>query len=757
MTSKNSFFNLLKEDFKRRLWVFVLAAVVFAGTFILAFTMCLQHWVGSYQVIAEDSFSWGLASDIEETVTLAEYTEQGITTFLSLNPWLCIVAVVGAVICGISGFSYLHSKKQVDFYHSLPIKRETLFAVRFLNGILLYLIPYAIGLLYVYFISVIFGTMTWNVLGAGLVGLLVHLMGFCVFYLTTILAMMLTGKLLIAFLGIGVFWMYAPAVYGLVITLRDTFFVTSYQDSIAIVDAFDKMRYLTPIGYYFHLYESFENGSSFLLELAGFPVYAAILTGVCLCLYRKRMSEKAESAMSFRISEPIIRTLIAVPVGAVVGFLLYSIQRGNSGEAAALVWLVFGSALGTVLTHGIMESLYHEDIRKCLSHKLQLAVTVVAAILLPLFFYNDTFGYDSYLPDQSEVKEMAIYNSNFRFYGGSFISSEGTYTAADEYVLENMKATEFEEIYRLAEVLSGYTKKHRKEMFYGSGIRITDTEKDYYGTDVIIKYTLKNGKEVYRSYECNYYDMIAYFERIYENEEVKQTLSPLFAAEKSGLEAESLACTSGLSEESYTIKRNVEEILKVYRKELMQMGYQDLRTQNILGELEIDYESDKKNMQFKTACSTPIYACMTETLEVLKAYGWEPATPANAEDVLCIRIEVYHDNKYISTKEGAVDVIAPDQEISEDWIAGEKEITVERDEYKTTILISDREWIAACSDSMIYSGYTGAFGRFPEVEDEISVEAVYLSGRGEAQEQYTKRYCFLKGQIPDFIKELLGK
>ena len=48
MTSRNLFFNLLKEDFKRRLWVFILAAVVFFGTFGVAFTMVLERWVESY-------------------------------------------------------------------------------------------------------------------------------------------------------------------------------------------------------------------------------------------------------------------------------------------------------------------------------------------------------------------------------------------------------------------------------------------------------------------------------------------------------------------------------------------------------------------------------------------------------------------------------------------------------------------------------------------------------------------------------------
>ena len=33
-------------------------------------------------------------------------------------PWFMLVAVVGALICGMNGFAYLHSRKQMDFYKS---------------------------------------------------------------------------------------------------------------------------------------------------------------------------------------------------------------------------------------------------------------------------------------------------------------------------------------------------------------------------------------------------------------------------------------------------------------------------------------------------------------------------------------------------------------------------------------------------------------------------------------------------------------
>lgn len=55
------------------------------------------------------------------------------------NYALFMVVGAAAMILGLTGFLYLHSKKQIDFYNSLPVKREMLFAVKFLDGFLIIL------------------------------------------------------------------------------------------------------------------------------------------------------------------------------------------------------------------------------------------------------------------------------------------------------------------------------------------------------------------------------------------------------------------------------------------------------------------------------------------------------------------------------------------------------------------------------------------------------------------------------------------
>ena len=158
MTSRNSFFNLLKEDLHRRLWTLILSSLVFFGTFGVAFTMIVQNYVGRYSRV---NYGYTKAQFIE--MVSSNLCED----FYSFFPWFMAVAIIGAIICAMNGFAYLHSRKQMDFYHSLPVKREKIFAVRLVNGVLIYALPYLVGLLYTYVLCLIYGVMTWDIFFCG--------------------------------------------------------------------------------------------------------------------------------------------------------------------------------------------------------------------------------------------------------------------------------------------------------------------------------------------------------------------------------------------------------------------------------------------------------------------------------------------------------------------------------------------------------------------------------------------------------------
>ncbi len=753
MTSRNSFFSLLKEDFRRRLWTFILASLVFFGTFPIVFTMMLQDWVTNYT-----NNTYLTEAQILERIAMY------VSDFTGLNVWLALVTCVGAVICGISGFAYLHSKKQMDFYHSLPVKREQLFAVRFVNGLLIYVIPYVISILYVYLICTIFGVMSMRIFLDAMFGFFWNLMGYIILYLSTIIAMVLTGKLVIAFFGIVVLNAYAPAIYALVLLLQESFFVTMYTRSADWEDIVLNTRWLSPFSFYMSLISNFYNETvSVVLELLSFVVMAVLLGVIALWLYKKRPSEKADTAMSFKISEPIVRILIAIPVGVVAGLVLFALQY-DLDEDFAMVWLILGSILGALIAHGIIESLYQGDVKKCLSHKRQMGATIAVAIITPLLFYYDVFGYDSYVPKKEEIAHMALASSDLRF-GGSYCDKEGGWISAEEFALEEMQVTEFDAMYELAQFLAKEISEHRRIEFFGYNNYYGSLKTEYVSvSNYVIQYTLKDGSKVTREYRYNLYEFLDLAERIYENEEFKTAIHPLFSLEKTNLELKSISCFSPISSMTnmITSKQTMEQLLATYRKELLALTFEELRETTAIGDMSVEYVIYYSDGTIRTKNAGEkflIYPSMKETIALIKANGYTitPITETDTIEKLTIRYSGTLSE--LAGEDSNVYESYDDVEVYDTYYYGEKYPVMTEQYYKEIELeITDPKEIAECVKGLAYSNYFSEFGSFPRRVNNLNVEVSFYTENGYEDSNviaWTSGFRFKEGSVPEFVMERL--
>ena len=52
----------------------------------------------------------------------------------ALTEYCCVATLILAILIGAYGFSYLHSMKKVDFFHSLPVSSERRFRVLYTNA-----------------------------------------------------------------------------------------------------------------------------------------------------------------------------------------------------------------------------------------------------------------------------------------------------------------------------------------------------------------------------------------------------------------------------------------------------------------------------------------------------------------------------------------------------------------------------------------------------------------------------------------------
>lgn len=304
MTSKNLFFNLMKEDLKRRLWAVALTFLTFFFALPVASALSISG-----------------SRNMEETYYEMMYGVRSILGFN--NGFMAVIIVLLSLILGVTSFSWLHSRKKVDFYHSLPVRREKLFFVNYLDGLVILFSTYAVNLLLGLLVAVVNGIVPGDIVPKAFEAFGFLLLHFIMLYSVTVLAMVMTGNVLVGILGTGVLHLYFPAVLLLLDALYQEFFKTSYYAGSSITDKLiDKCSALTLyIGNYSVFMEGAKAGS-LALRICGVILAIAAVTAVSVLLYRARGSEAAGKALAFKVSQPIIRIPVVI-LSALCGGLFF--------------------------------------------------------------------------------------------------------------------------------------------------------------------------------------------------------------------------------------------------------------------------------------------------------------------------------------------------------------------------------------------------------------------------------------------------
>ena len=129
MTSRRLFVNAMGEDLRHKIWM---AALFVLGNFLalpVAWLMMRNNLESSESLILEKLYH------VFDFFTVYVIVFGGMT------------ALPGALITGLAGFRFVFHKRMVDLYHSLPVKRSTLYGVCYVDGILLWFVPFVVCML----------------------------------------------------------------------------------------------------------------------------------------------------------------------------------------------------------------------------------------------------------------------------------------------------------------------------------------------------------------------------------------------------------------------------------------------------------------------------------------------------------------------------------------------------------------------------------------------------------------------------------
>lgn len=504
MMSKISFSKLVRDEIRKMNW---LLALQFLVLLLLIPFRVLMVLAASR---SNGYLSWSGKTMYElfcENVGLGHYENT--------------VIIMGmGIICALAAFYYLHSACQLDFYHSLAVKREKLFAAKYLGGFLTFMLPYAAAQLLAIPAGGCYGAFSCKATLEILIATVQGTLFFLCSYSGTLIAVMLTGKLLTSILALGILGCYVPMLCMVYMGYRVVFFYTRLSAAGLEKWIENVIRYSSPWVLCVHGQSltfpsdvirgatgKWPTPGGMLLILA----VTAVLTGIALLLYRGRKTEAAGQALAFRPLEAVVKLMLTIPTAALASLLAYELMDSVLWETVFI--LLFG-----MLACMIMEFIYRWDIRQVLCHRMHILITVAAALVLFFSCRFDLFGYNTYLPKEDSIKAMAV-GIGAGYMQHLYLDEDGlTWGYGAENCMKMLEGTETEDFgnyYRLAE--NGVDKiKAGEEMEYEDG-----------AVYVEVKYSLTNGKEVYREYLVDEELVLEVFNELQKNPEFLEQFYPI--------------------------------------------------------------------------------------------------------------------------------------------------------------------------------------------------------------------------------------
>ena len=395
MPRKTSFCNgaLLRSDAKRY-W-----PLLFLYVTLWIFILPLQLvQVGRYS--ASEAI---LHADLHNTILYSVYGS-------------VIMSLLFGCFMAMAVWSYLMTARTVGLMHALPVTRTQ----AFFSHILSVLGALTAGNVLIFLLTALcsagFSYVDWTALGTWL--LLTELMALFFFALGSLCAMV-TGWLLAVPVLYGAMNVVALLLYAVISTMTQMFYF-GYSSS----DIPEFITWLTPVG---RIWDAVANGGAqpvevqfpepigtqsyhrFQLPASAFStciIYAAVgiaLLALVWWLYKKRPSETAGDAMSFRWLQPIARWSIGLCGGWGLGLFLNYVMLGSSSFAGLLICQLVMGVICFFAAQMLLKKKFRIFTRRWWVETLALVLTLLAVTLC---IRLDITGYQHRVPDAEDVTSV---------------------------------------------------------------------------------------------------------------------------------------------------------------------------------------------------------------------------------------------------------------------------------------------------------------------------------------------------------------
>ena len=363
---------------------------------------------------------------------LADY--HGVPTVADTSYSLLQIGAYGGLVMGavfgiffaMAMFAYLTNPRATQGFHSMPVRRETLYATNYLTGLVCMVSALVLAFALAGITAACFGALDLTALGTALLAAVLSVL---FFYSFAVLCMMFTGQILAAPVFYGILNFLAVGMEYLVRTFAGNFlygysgysapetfaFLSPAWELVCVLDVSNVARVdrILSDG----TYQVIRGGEYMLSGLGMLGIYAAVgivLAVLGLLVYRRRASEATGSIVTVAWARPIFKYGVAVCAAFSLGQLIYflvfglNLHNGQYSLPGTIACMLFTGLLG----YFAAEMLLHKSFRVWRTGRVGALVFSAVLVCFGVAMSLDLTGYEGYTPDAEEVEFVSVYLSS---------------------------------------------------------------------------------------------------------------------------------------------------------------------------------------------------------------------------------------------------------------------------------------------------------------------------------------------------------
>ncbi len=325
------------------------------------------------------------------------------------------------IFAGIYGFSYLHSRKKVDFYHSQPVSEGNRFLNIYSSGLLCCYIPYIITFIINIIIVKSYGGLSLEFFQELLANALLQMLVYFAAYQIAALMTIITGNTMYSVVLTVVAFLYEILFRKAAVEFSGLFF----QNHPNYIEPEEMKCKWSPVWAILQKTEEFSWFSSTkgLWEVIGSTCIRAFIISVIIGVlaywaYKKRNLEYTGPSLVFSKLKCVFKVCLTVLILFIFMDMYFMHKNeyeyiGNIQNLPNIVVITLGLLIvGAAVCHVVFEFLWELDIRQIRKHIGSALIAGGCAFLLFCSFYFDWYGYDAYVPDAKEVESVGIVIEN---------------------------------------------------------------------------------------------------------------------------------------------------------------------------------------------------------------------------------------------------------------------------------------------------------------------------------------------------------